>query len=598
MTETGVSPLISLGVALGLGVLIVSAAFHFQSYRGPLKATPSSFPRRALSKRLRSGGVVPEHVFQLALTAGEQIYSLPRPPLPPLLQQAAPDGALTPARKEWDALADKWEGLDDHIFEAIARSLSAYLAKLPRFDPAPFSKPLTPSGSLLYDMFQPFREPHMQELGLGRSLVDRFNANVGTYTDSVKGAMEPLYPQRFQGRPEDMASTYLKGTPFLPLFNVLVPFNPFTDEQRFTHHWCLGHNGTGKTTYLRHLIKHDLERATRGECSVVVIDSKKLIREMRTLAVLRDVDLTLIDADVPFPLNPFKLPRPQAVSLIRYMLANLTDASPLQTGALTFLAEAAHQSSHPSLKTMRDFFELKVVKGEMELPEDFLDFDADTQKWFKNTFKGLHSATREGLHQRLANFIKEYPLLAGMFEADSFGLDYKDLHTGGAVWLIDTNRAKFGKDGANIFGRLIIALIDQLSNYRTDHDEKSLKPVFVYMDEAQDYIERDAIFADILEKARAQQVGMTVAHHFKGQVDTRAEQSLENAGIKSECLDIGTVQVRTRREQFALPVKKLEFEQEPQLTRDEYKLMRAKLAHDSPSKSSLPAGVVEPADYK
>jgi hypothetical protein len=327
------------------------------------------------------------------------------------------------------------------------------------------------------------------------------------------------------------------------------------------------------------------------------MDSKKLIREMRMLTYfdqqqgdyggLQD-KLTLIDADEPFPLNPFHLPDAQARSVIRYMLANLSNASELQTGALTFLIDAAIASPNPTLRTIRDFFALPIKNGQLvETPDHFSKFDADTQFWFKNTFAKLHAATREGIQQRLTNFLKENRLLDQMISADSFGLSMPLLGRGGRVLLVDTNRAKFSKEGANVFGRLIIALIDQLSSQRSEHDEQKLKPVFVYIDEAQDYIQSDALFTDILEKARASKIAMTVAHHHKGQIDPRIEQSLENAGIKSHCHDIGSVTVKTRRASLDLPVNKFDFNGDWRMPDERYRSLRNRLRLRHPYKAQV-----------
>lgn len=407
-------------------------------------------------------------------------------------------------------------------------------------------------------------------------------------SESVGSKERPVWPKDYNG--PNAHKIYLpQGLWYI--FDVLVPFS-FPDTLRFTHHWCLGDNGTGKTTYLRHLIKHDLERAQEGECSLVVIDSKKLIREMRTLKQFATLEPLIIDSDQLFPLNPFKLPRPQASDVLLYMLANLTEASELQTGALSYYVDAACQTPDATLRTILKYARLDSRKG--ELPDAIDDFDPDTQDWFRHTRKTLHPSTGAGIEQRLANFLKRYPRLDKMFSADSFGLDFSELNKGGKVVLVDTDRAENGKEGANILGRLIIALIDQLSSKRTKLPESTLKPVWVYIDEAHDYIAQDHIFADILEKARAQRIGITVAHHHTGQVDPRIEQSLQNAGIKSRCRDIGSVQVQTRRENLTLPVERLDFDHEPQMKREEYAALRARLKGKYPYMISRTEALVAP----
>lgn len=527
--------------------------------------------------------IPPQPVFQLVLSVGNQLLAVPRQ----VPVQEYPDEAQMPDQNVATDTA--------LVVESVIACLGAYLSKLPRFNSAPFTRVFLPSGSLVYDMMQPLRKANI------KSVVDRFNANTGAYTSSVKGAVETLWPHRFQGPPEQLAETYLRGTPLLPLFQVLVPYQPFTDEMRFTHHWCLGHNGTGKTTYLRHFIKDDLERVGKGEVSLVVMDSKKLMREMRGLKDFAageklDGRLTLIDADEKFPLNPFHLPKRQAVAVLSYMLAGLSDASKLQTGVLRWYAEAAFHSSDKSLRTI-----LKLMRlGDKDPLPEASRMPREVAEWFATTRKGVHTMTSGGIEQRLADFLRDYKdTLVPMLEADSWGLDFDDIHKGGHVLLVDTNRNRFGKDGANLLGRLVIALIDSLSSRRTEMDEAALKPVFVYIDEAQDYIQQDEIFADILEKARAQKIGVTVAHHHKGQIDKRVEQSLENSGIKSECLDKGSVAITTRRDHFTLHGDKLDFDRDDlQMGKDGYQKLRQQLRERFPYKQTRRGDIQEPPEYK
>jgi len=417
---------------------------------------------------------------------------------------------------------------------------------------------------------------------------------------SRAGSKELIWAKDYKGL--DVHKLYLPKT-LWPLFDLPVACK-FEDTLRFTHHWCLGHNGSGKTTYLRHFINADLDRVARSEASLIVMDSKKLIREMRTLKKFSTGQpwmnkLIIVDGDELFPLNPFKLPKQQGTPILVYMLAGLTDATKLQMGVLRHYIRAAYADPNPTLYTLRDLLSTPTKK----LP--LSRFDKNTRHWFENVRDNIHSATTSGVAQRLTDFLDEFedtPLLR-MFSANSFALDLNDLDMGCKALLVDTNRAAFGKDGAALLGRLVISLIDRLSTHRTNLPDSSYKPVFVHIDEAQDYIKTDEIFADILEKARASKVGVTVAHHHKGQIDTRIEQSLENAGIKSNCIDKGRVEVSTRRAKFTLPVSKFEFENEPQMTREEYSAMRRRMreeytAKNAPLSRTKADGIEEPTEYR
>lgn len=498
----------------------------------------------------------------------DAVYAVYQHSLPPTLPPPT-------NKQELERDAHRMAVFDEAVIAgAFAQAYKAFLDLLPNYPTPQFTLPIAEVidlPSTTWGMFSPFRQ--LQIPGC-YGLWAQFQNNCV----KAGGGEAPVFPQDFKSDwPRNkVAHLYFQQTPFDQLLQTQIPFG-FDDETRCTHHWCLGHNGTGKTTYLRHFIKADLERVVKGECSLVVIDSKKLIREMRTLKVLHEMKdrVLIVDPEHPIALNPFYLPRKQAKDVMRYMLASISEASDLQTGALTFLIDAAAAYPSPTLRTIRDFFNLKKD----ELPDRFFKFDPDTQDYFRNAFQRIPPLTRSGLHTRITNFIKENETLCTMLNADRCVLDLFDfLHQGGNVLLVDTDRGNDSPEATNVLGRLFIALLDQLSSRRTRLDEKTLKPIFVVLDEAHDYIKDDMRFADILEKARAQKISMTVAHHHEEQIDPRIQASLRQAGIKSYCPDIKRVEVKTRRRDFTIPVEPYSFEKdELHMTRPEYAALRKRM---------------------
>lgn len=479
---------------------------------------------------------------------------------------------------------------EPQLAETLLKSFYTFLQRLPVYEHPQFTLPiaeLVDLPSTMYDLITPFRDERLYSAERCRYIWDTFQQNSVT----AGAGKAPVMPQHFKTDlpKNEIANLYLKGTPFNQLLQTHIPFG-FDDEIRCTHHWCLGHNGTGKTTYLRYFIKADLERVERGECSLIVIDSKKLIREMRTLkqfvTTLED-RVIIVDPEHPIALNPFYLPQKQSRDVMRYMLANLSEASDLQTGALSFLVDAAATYDKPSLYTIRDFFTLK--KG--ELPGNFDRFDNDTQIWFRSTFNELPHLTRSGINQRLANFIKDNATLCKMLNADRCALDLFDwLNEGGNVLLVDTDRGDDTPEATNILGRLFIALIDQVSTRRTKLDEHTLKPIFCYVDEAMDYIENDKRFADILFKARAQKIAMTVAHHTESQIDVKIQQALDQAGLRSHCPDREIVHVKTRQRNYTIPIQRLDFDRHLlHMSRDQYRAMRERMDDKYGVKAREPA---------
>lgn len=253
-----------------------------------------------------------------------------------------------------------------------------------------------------------------------------------------------------------------------------------------------------------------------------------------------------------------------------------TEGTALQLGALNHFVDAVLQSRDKSLQKLLDYIRMG---DKAPAPAGI---DAELEKWWVETRPRLYATTTSSVEQQLTNFMREHrgsPILRNL-KADSWGgkrdkgkqFDFfEELHDGGKVLLIDTDHLKNGAVGAALMGRLFIALIENISARR----QRAPKPIWVYIDEASDYLSKnDPSFVQIYTKAAGAKVGMTVAHQYTGQLDPRIEEALNNAEIHSLCEQRGTVQLNVEERPLTLPIKELEFTREPQMLPEEYKQMR------------------------
>jgi hypothetical protein len=101
----------------------------------------------------------------------------------------------------------------------------------------------------------------------------------------------------------------------------------------------------------------------------------------------------------------------------------------------------------------------------------------------------------------------------------------------GKVILINTAKDLLKEQGSEIFGRFFIALIAQAAQERATLPEAKRLPTFVYIDEAQDYFDRN--ISTILAQARKYKVGMVLAHQYLGQLDPKLQEAFgANTSIK------------------------------------------------------------------
>lgn len=536
----------------------------------------------------------PDELFQRMLDIGQAIFKDCYIPITPPGYDAYPYEAMM----IYGNSVERLEAGQAHIFDAIAQSLTAFLSKLPPNEAAPFQAPITDvvnPASLIFEMIDPFRDGYLTGHDLLSDIRNRFNTNVALV--DPKKPIEQNYPQDYTGPKDKIAETYFAGLPLLPLLQTIVPYQPFSETNRSAHHWCLGKTRRGKTTFLRHLIKYDLGEVAKGNCSLVVIDSKDkgLVYEMRQLQQFGpgealDGRLILIDSDQLFPLNPFTLEdKSLARSIISYMVSN--DMSALQTGALNFFVDAVLQSRNKSLETLLKYIRMK----DKDKPPEFESFDNDLKDWWTDTRLGLHTATFSGVEQRLANFMRSHrgaPVLQKL-RADSWGLDlYRELHNGGKVLLVDTDHLQNDAVGTALMGRLVIALIENLAARR----QRAPKPIWVVIDEASDYLgKNDPSFVQILTKAAGAKVGMTVAYQIRGLIDPTIEKVLENAEIHSVCEQRGRVDLTVEERPLTLPMSRLEFLEEPKMRDEDYATMRTKMQERFKPKQKRK--VEEPTDY-
>ena len=415
---------------------------------------------------------------------------------------------------------------------ALISALQRYLSYLPKFEPSAFTQPLAQMvdiGRLSYDLIQPLRP--FKEQGFFRTIVDDFNQAVVRVTKE-KNARELVYPQAYEPK-RDIPEVYFKNSPFAPLLALQVPL-PLYDKTRFEHHHVLGRRGNGKSTFLSHMINHDIRQVP--DVSVMVIDSQH--RLIDSFARLPNVEPILIGPSAPIPLNPFKLgTTSDVVEILTYAFGSLfeADMTALQTGPTQYIIQAVAQDPNANLDTLVDF----ILSPKSHLIEQA---DQNTQTYFRHFYKDLPKNTRSGIVQRIMTF-RANAALDRMLNAPTNELDLPALLQKGRVILIDTDQKEMSPEGTHAFGKLFIALLHLAMRKRSDLPEEQLKPAFVFIDELADYVppdRDDKYFRQLLDQSRKQRIGLTLAHQRSDQVHWLVLKALEDSAIRTQCTAPGT----------------------------------------------------------
>jgi hypothetical protein len=332
--------------------------------------------------------------------------------------------------------------------------------------------------------------------------------------------------------PEELVDSYLAKTPFHLLFFTPVPF-ALPDEQRFAGHWIIAPSGRGKTTLLHSLFLDDLKR----DASIIVMDSKgDLINPIKELAAVKD-RLLLIepDADFAFALNPLDVSHSsvmQAVTLIEYIMAGLLDAkfTALQSTLFRNVVPAIIEAiPHPTFET----FKTVMVKG---LPPDVLPrLNPHAQHFFADRETGFYSKTYESTRKEVVwrlDYLMTNPVLRSMFSAVQTKLDIGKEMDAGKVIVINNSKAILTDEGAEFFGRFFIALIVRAAQQRAGRRMQDKKPCYVYIDECQAVIAKDARVPILLDECRSQKIALILSHQRTAQLSAPVLDAVANCAIR------------------------------------------------------------------
>ena len=314
-----------------------------------------------------------------------------------------------------------------------------------------------------------------------------------------------------------------------------------------------------------YFIAKDLERAARGECSLVILDSQRQLVEalwgLKLFAPGQPLDgkLCILDAaDIEYPI---------ALNLFDMHLDRLATLSPLDRKRLTnsalemydFIIGSLLQAEMTSRQSTLFRF---VTRALFAIPDATIHTFHDilkngTAKYQRTSTRSIPSSAtsspptstptrnsnrRANRSMRAFLAVLENDEFLRMFSSPRSKIDlFTEINTPGKVILINAEKGLLKEAGTELFGRFFLALINQAAAQRTTIPEAQRLPCYVYVDECHNYIKNDPKIQVILAEARQQRVGVILAHQFLSQIDPPVRAALNaNTGIKMAArLDAG-----------------------------------------------------------
>ncbi len=334
--------------------------------------------------------------------------------------------------------------------------------------------------------------------------ADRYEEN--TYRASgVVRTKHTKPPKLVQPHHLDDPSPFLAGTPFDGI--LATPLGTEIPQSvRSSHHWIVAGTGAGKTNALEYLIAKDIERAIRGECSIVVIDSQhQLIDKLWSLKLFApgqplDGKLCLLDAaDVEYPIafNLFDMKLDAANSLspldreklfnsalemYDFIIGSLlqSEMTSRQSTLFRFVTRAMFAIPDATIHTFHDI--LQNGPGKYQSFIDTLDHTA--RQFFATDFNNAQfRQTKEQVIARLWAVLGNQTFLR-MFSSPRSKFDlFAEINKPGKVILINAEKGLLKEEGTELFGRFFLALINQAAAQRSSLPIDQRMPCYVYVDE-------------------------------------------------------------------------------------------------------------------
>lgn len=344
----------------------------------------------------------------------------------------------------------------------------------------------------------------------------RFTNAVDKQRPVVKPEPKPVPPTKPKRKPEP------RPRPKLPPADIPIP-----DELRTKHMMIVAGSGHGKTQAMQELLVKDVRK---GE-TVIVIDSQEgmLERLLHIVPTDRLVYLDPTSQKYPLAISAFDLGTTDevkvqnSIALYEFMFSALgTTMTTKQSTLYRYLSRLLFVIPGANFNTA-----LEILKKGAP-PQYIPQLSETAQMFFKEQFMGAgFKQTRDEVSQRLFTLL-DNPAMARMFNAPTKKVDIPQAIRDKRVILINTAQSTLGVQGATVFGRYCIAQIAMEVLARPETKER----VYLYIDEAQEYLNGDPIIARLFEQGRKRGLCLVCAFHELGQVSDLVNLMRTNTAIK------------------------------------------------------------------
>jgi Type IV secretion-system coupling protein DNA-binding domain len=297
-----------------------------------------------------------------------------------------------------------------------------------------------------------------------------------------------------------------------------------TPNDALRHMHALGPTGSGKSTLLLNLITQDI---AAGRAVVVIEPRGDLIADvLERIPAERASDVVLLDpSDMqrPVGLNPLalggrspELTADQLLGLFHSLYAanwgprthDILGASLLTLARLPGMTLAA------LVPLLTDAAFRRQVVPRVVDPIGLTPFWTAYEAWSEAERAAATAPVMNKLRPLLLR-----PELRAIVGQTRASFDLRRVFTERKILLVDLGKGLLGPETSALLGSLVVSQLWQAILGRAAIAPERRHPVFVYVDEFQDYLHLPVDFADALAQARGLGVGFVAAHQYMHQLE-------------------------------------------------------------------------------
>jgi hypothetical protein len=306
------------------------------------------------------------------------------------------------------------------------------------------------------------------------------------------------------------------------------------------HSWITGTPGSGKSELMKSMILQDIRQNLKKDCSIIVIDPNgdftKEIAQFKenTERFMKDklvyIDLDLFKGEYVPVINPFQIQesanRDREIDLQNQQIGKaLVEISqsfgqPLTAQQLTVMQNCVSillEMENTSLWDLHTLVSLDKNNSETAplVEAGRNSNNPSVRNFFRTMWENVSSfkLSKEGILVKTTKLLG-MKSFANLVSGEST-VNLKDAIDSNKLVLFNLAIGNLGDEAPIYIGKIIVSLLQSISFQRAGIEKEYRKPVYLYIDEFQDYVSPSMI--RILTQGRKYKMFLTVANQFVGQ---------------------------------------------------------------------------------